>query len=363
LSIATGSPLQLTNSTFSDANWISINPNIPGTDGTVRATVVDGSGNLYIGGSFTVVGEVVANGIAKWNGSRWTALGSGLGHTNTSITPAVFALAVSGSDLYVGGEFTTAGGNAANCIAKWDGSNWTALSSGMRGGQFSLAASVDALAVSGSDLYAGGWFTTAGGIPVDNIARWNGSSWTALGSGMNSRVSALAVSGSALYAGGVFTSPGSHIAKWNGSSWTTLPGMESSVQSLVVSGSDLYAGGWFTLVGGIRANYIAKWNGSSWTALGSGMSGPVSALTVLGNDLYAGGSFKTAGGVDIGYGMAKWNGSSWSALGSGMYGGVHTLAVSGSDLYAGGEFTTMGGIQPMGLPNGTGAIGARWARG
>ena len=90
--------------TFSDANWISMG-GVPGTDGTVYAAVMDGSGNLYIGGSFTVVGNVVANNIAKWNGSSWSALGSGMRQT------IVYALAVSGSKLYAGGCFTTAGGN------------------------------------------------------------------------------------------------------------------------------------------------------------------------------------------------------------------------------------------------------------
>ena len=57
--------------------------------------------------------------------------------------------------------------------------------------------------MSGSDLYAGGGFTTAGGIAANYIAKWNGSSWSALGSGMNGDcVYALAVSGSDLYAGG-----------------------------------------------------------------------------------------------------------------------------------------------------------------
>jgi trimeric autotransporter adhesin len=37
----------------------------------------------------------------------------------------VTALAVSGNDLYAAGTFTTAGGNAANNIAKWDGSSWS----------------------------------------------------------------------------------------------------------------------------------------------------------------------------------------------------------------------------------------------
>ena len=76
----------------------------------------------------------------------------------------VCALAVSGSDLYAGGEFTTAGGSAANYVAKWNGSSWSALGSGMNN-------NVLALAASGSDLYAGGDFTTAGGKLSTYLAR------------------------------------------------------------------------------------------------------------------------------------------------------------------------------------------------
>jgi hypothetical protein len=76
----------------------------------------------------------------------------------------VFALAVSGSDLYAGGIFTTAGYNSANYIAKWDGTNWSALGSGMDGTSLSLA-------VHGSDLYAAGHFTIAGGKVSPSIAR------------------------------------------------------------------------------------------------------------------------------------------------------------------------------------------------
>ena len=43
----------------SDNNWTSVG-NIPGADGPVYATVVDGAGNLYIGGAFTNIGNVVA---------------------------------------------------------------------------------------------------------------------------------------------------------------------------------------------------------------------------------------------------------------------------------------------------------------
>ena len=74
--------------TFTDENWVSI----PAASSIVRAIVADGSGNVYIGGNFRVVGGVTANYIAKWNGSAWSSLGSGM-------DSVVYALAVSGTDL------------------------------------------------------------------------------------------------------------------------------------------------------------------------------------------------------------------------------------------------------------------------
>jgi hypothetical protein len=172
----------------------------------------------------------------------------------------VYALAVLGTNVYVGGEFDTAGGSPAKAIAKWDGSTWTALGSGMAG--ISIP-SVNALALSGSDLYAGGCFTTAGGTPVNHVAKWNGTNWTNFGSGMNDWVFALAVSGSDVYAGGWFSTAGgrsaNRIAKWNGSSWSPLgSGLNETVRALAVSGSDLYAGGFFTAAGGKVSAYVAR---------------------------------------------------------------------------------------------------------
>jgi hypothetical protein len=84
---------------------------------------------------------------------------------------------VSGSDVYVGGSFTTAGGNPANYIARWNGSSWSALGSGLDNG-------VSAIAVSGNDIYVGGSFLNAGGNPANNVAKWNGSNWSPLGIGV-----------------------------------------------------------------------------------------------------------------------------------------------------------------------------------
>jgi hypothetical protein len=280
-----------------------------GIDGSVYSQVyalaVSGS-NLYVGGGFDTAGGIAANNIAKWDGSSWSALGSGmLGEGIDGLGPTVSALAVSGGTLYAGGDFSTAGGVSARNIAQWNGSSWSALGSGIGIG------GVGALAVSGGTLYAGGGFTTAGGNSANNIAQWNGSSWSALGSGISGAgsdgegpsVDALAVSGSTLYAGGDFSTaggnPAANIAKWDGNSWSALgSGMNDDVYALAVSGSDLCAGGGFTTAGGITANYIAKWDGSTWSALGSGVNSTVSALAVsgAGSDLYAGGQFTTAGG-------------------------------------------------------------------
>jgi hypothetical protein len=116
----------------------------------------------------------------------------------------VSTLAISGGNLYAGGGFTTAGGHAATNIAKWDGSSWSAVGSGLGGG--ADYAYVSALAVSGSDLYAAGWFSTSGGISANRIAKWDGSAWTSvLASGGGG---ALVISGRDLYAGGGFTTAG-----------------------------------------------------------------------------------------------------------------------------------------------------------
>ena len=290
--------------TFSDADWVSLNPGIPGPNGPVWAIAVDGSGNVYVGGLFTFVGTVPANNIAKWDGSAWSALGSGIsGAPPGENYPFVNALAVSGTKLYAGGEFTTAGEVTANGIAQWDGHAWSALGGGIGGYYIEsmppnpplyFPGVVKALATIGSHLYAGGVFDTAGGIDATNIAEWNGSAWSALGSGMNSAVEALAVGGTNLYAGGTFSTAGGvwaiGIAKWDGSAWSALgAGMNGSVYALAVSGTDLYAGGYFSTTGGDPANGVAKWNGSGWSALGSGMDNIVWALAVSGTSLYAGG--------------------------------------------------------------------------
>ena len=319
------------------SNWSALGTGMNNSVKALAVMTIGGTDYLCAGGSFTTAGGVGAIRIAKWN-SSWSALCPGNG-----MNGSVRAFAVIGADLYAGGDFTLAGQVSANYIAKWNGTTWSALGTGMNN-------SVWALAVSGEDLYAGGWFTTAGGVTVNRIAKWNSltSSWSALGTGMDGYVYALTVSGSDLYAGGLFTIAGgveaNRIAKWNGS-WSNLgTGMVgNSVLALAVIGTDLYAGGTFTSAGGVsNTNRIAKWSSGSWSALGTGMNNTVYALAVSGSDLYAGGTFTTAGGVSANR-IAKWSSGSWSILGAGMSSAVYAISAIGANLYAGGNFTTAGG--------------------
>lgn len=327
-------------SVWTKEGYLSVNGSLSSYP-SIQALAAIG-GNLYAGGDFTYVNGVVANRIAMYNGTVWSALGTGLNNR-------VYAFAFMNGEMYVGGSFRSAGEVTANYIAKWNGSVWSGLGSGTNGSVYSLA-------VNGSDLYAGGAFTSAGGVTVNRIAKWNGSTWSALGSGLENALdvqityfpvaNTIALLGGDLYVGGEFARAGgltaNHIAKWNGSAWSALDsGMNDEVKTLAVLGSDVYAGGAFTTAGGVAANRIAKWDGSAWSDLGSGMNNSVNTIAQVNGELYAGGAFTTAGGATANR-IAKWNGSVWSALGLGMNNQVNTLAVSGGDLYAGGMFTTAG---------------------
>jgi hypothetical protein len=110
---------------------------------------------------------------------------------------------------YAGGDFTNAGGVLVKHVAKWDGTSWSALGSGMAGSlPYVNALRVDRV----GNVYAGGFFTTAGGMTVNGVAKWNGSSWSALGSGIsgaNANVEDFAFDSSGnVYAGGSFNAAG-----------------------------------------------------------------------------------------------------------------------------------------------------------
>jgi hypothetical protein len=355
--------------TFSDANWVSLG-GLPGVDpgGVIDALVVDqNAGLIYIGGQFDAVGTIIVNSVAEWTGTSWSVLGQGVSGGG------ILALAVDGTgNLYAGGTFTNAGSVAVNYIAKWNGSTWSALGAGIGGGD-DFGHGVSAMVFDADyshNLYVGGDFTTAGGVAANYIAAWNGTTWLPLGSGMNEPVDALAVDGYGdLYAGGIFSRAGgstvNYIATWDGFEWYAMGlGMNQYVTTLTVDvDGNVYAGGPFTSAGGVTANHIAKWDGIEWLALGSGVNGTVVALAADDTGkLYVGGVFTMAGNVAANY-VAKWDGIAWSALGSGANGNILALAVDRTgNLYAGGSFTAAGNVAADEIAKGTAPRGRLWVR-
>lgn len=330
---------------FAGTDWSRMTA--AGMSGFVETLAVLPGGDVAAGGSFLTAGGVTVNRIARWNGSAWSALGTGM-------NDEVRALAVIGTDLYAGGTFTLAGGvpNTSG-VARWNGTSWTPLGTGTNGGVLALLAD-------GTDLYAAGDFTAAGGVAnTTRIARWNTltSTWHALGAGLDGRVRALAKLGAAVVAGGDFTQANTgpvavnRIAQWNGTAWSSVGagaenGVNGSVYALAASGTDLHVGGAFTLAGTVaNTTRIAKWNGAVWSAIGTGANDTVQTITQTGASEYAvGGYFTLAGGVAGTAYVAKWNGSAWSTIGSQLNGAVNAIVapVAGA-LIAGGGFTIAGG--------------------
>jgi hypothetical protein len=231
-----------------------------------------GTGNeLYIGGAFTASGNgVFANHFIKWNGS-WSAVGGGLGPHGTT-GPTVYALQVfddgTGPALYVGGVFGSAGGVPVNGIAKWDGVQWSAVGDGADL-CVSFAVFDDG---SGPALYGAATFVNTDGV----IARWNGTQWVALPHPLHLSPAALLAfndgNSDALYSGGFGypIGPGSTaVGKWDGHGWTTLGGGVSGGTNTVQVmeafpsnsgvGDDLFVGGGFTKAGGIPSHGLGKW--------------------------------------------------------------------------------------------------------
>jgi N-acetylneuraminic acid mutarotase len=308
----------------------------------------------------------------------WNALpNQGLQGVNDRVS----ALAAVGSDLYVGGLFGETGdGSLTNLgsIARYDtlAGTWHALPNQGLGG------TVSAMALDGSDLYVGGAFGQTGDgslTSLGNIVRYDtvAGTWHALpNQGFDNTVLALVISGSDLYAGGYLRQTDDEsltglgcVARYDtvAGTWHALsnqglgggsppvPGYPPTprVYAMAVSDGDLYVGGDFDYTGDgsvTNLGHVARYDTTTgtWHALpNQGLRGPVSAMALDGSDLYVGGSFtRTDDGTLTGLGrIARYDitAGTWNALpNQGLNDDVRALALSGSDLYVGGEFTQTG---------------------
>jgi len=330
-----------------DPNWDPRN-----TNGIVYALAVHGS-KLYVGGTFTQIGDssrvrLAAMDLVTGVPTLW----------KPSANNAVRAIAVSGSRIYVGGAYTTIAGTARNALAALDttgtlDSTWAPI----------VAAPGDVydIKLSGRRVYICGSFTTINTNNTRNrlaaidtsgaLIDWNPSA--------NGTVWSLAISGSTVYAGGEFTSISNNtnlkyiVAIDTGGTprnWSSANN-NGYVYAVAAAGSKVYAGGQFTNMGNLARSRIAVLDSSTGNAIQAwnpNANDVVRALAVSGLTLYAGGEFTTIGGITRN-GIAAIDGSTgvpttWNPdAGFGANTAViNALALSGTTLYVGGRFTTIG---------------------
>ncbi|MEP7164334.1 MAG: hypothetical protein ABI741_06555 [Ferruginibacter sp.] len=377
-----------------DEKWDSTF-NTPGVNGVVYAVLINGN-DVYFGGVFTKAGGIAANHIAKWNASGWSALGTGVnlrvngllfigtdlyaagnegvskwnGSTWTIIGTVADpqqgnlyagSLAKDASNnLYVTGAFGSINGVIANSVAKWNGISWTALGTGLQNPNGEYLTDVEVL---GTDVYVSGGFEHMGSVAAKNVAKWNGTAWSALSSGLEGTGSAyIAVAGGYLYATGEFDLAGAvpvnNAARWNGTSWSALGnGLNNDpVESLFSDGTNIYVSGGFDMAGTVPADGIAKWDGTTWSAVprtGLTFDGKfITAMAVAPGKFFLGGSTDLNAPLDM-HNIASWNGSSWQVIGNGMGDAntdfINCVTVDGTDVYVGGNFVRAGGVLANGI--------------
>ena len=329
---------------------------------TLAAHDDGGGAALYAAGYFTQAGGLAFEGLARFDGSTWSAVGGG---SAPSPPRALRGFDDGGGTrLYAGGFFTSVGGAAAEGVARWDGAAWSGLASA---GAQGPNARVRALLVhddgAGQSLFAGGEFSAAGGVALARVGRFDGTAWHALGSGLDGPVRDLAAydagSGLELYAAGAFASvggvPAANVARWDGAAWHALgAGLDGPAHALAVhdagDGPKLYVGGAFTTAGGVASPGIARWDGAQWTGVALGVQGGAARVDELavcdlgqGARLFAAGAFTHAGGV-LASNVASFDGSGWSSLGPWtFYGEVRTMLAVGAPgsqvLFVGGDLS------------------------
>jgi prepilin-type processing-associated H-X9-DG protein len=343
-----------------------------GINGTVYSIALDGSSNLYAGGTFSSAGSTSVHNLAKWNGSAWSDIGGGVATNNPNYyTCAIYSLAFISSTLYVGGEFDTydAVSNSSqncNCIVTWSGSAWSTLGSypddGVRSGSPEYqSGKVNALYADGSVLYIGGSFQAAGSnsyLSMQDLIKWTGSAFEEFDyinpSPSFYTVTSIRKVGDLLYltaeggSGKVtiidMTDPYSLTSSIPGGS-NAFP---SAVRCLTADASNnIFVGGDFTSAAGVSAARIAKWNGSVWTGFDPpSLNGNIwCSIKDSAGNIYIGGEFTKINGSTFNK-IAKWNGTSWSALGTGITSGDKVISMAfdpSGNLVVVGNFSQVNG--------------------
>ena len=240
-------------------------------------------------------------------GSSWTKVVNGFNGNSFEVP----ALIINGSDIFAGTWFGV-------YLSSNNGSNWVNKDYGLPSNSPHGYPYITSFAISGSNLFAGRNDNGGGGVYLTSN---NGGSWatTSLTNGVN----ALAISGSNIYAGSNGT--GVYWSSNNGSSWSAIGPTSTDIRAFATSGDTILAGTY----GGGMYRTTNPGVGCTWTAVNTGLTNLyVYALAKSGNNIFAG----TGGGVFF----SSNNGGSWSAWNIGLTDLiVYSLAIGGDSVFAG----------------------------
>lgn len=344
----------------------------PDAGSTVRALAIAGT-TIYAGGTFTIIGGATRNRLAALDAvtgsaTPWNPSVEGLPPgAATSLSTAINAIDLAGTLVYVGGLFGTVGGRPRiNLAAIEAGSGISTSWSPRATGSSSTGGQVFALAINGSEVFVGGRFTAVGTEPQKFVAAidiasgvalpWNPNVSTlippAVSTTDTAHVYALAKSGLTIYAGGSLRTSG--LARGNIAAFNTLtgrptewnPNADGDVLALAVSGETVYVGGNFTTIddafrNGLAALEAGTGNATDWNP---NCTGEVNAIEVTETTVYAGGLFSAIGGVTRGnlaaIDIVTGKPTGWNPSANNR---VRAFVVHEAVAYLAGEFTTVNG--------------------
>ena len=310
---------------------------------------------VYVGGFFTGIGPqwqrrslLAAFDAASGQVKEWNPNPDGL---------TVGALLAASGSIYVGGYFTSIGGQVRSGLAAVDtltgaATDWDPAANNL----------VSTLALVGDTLLAGGYFTDMGGAPRDRLAAFDlvSGALTSWAPSANSDVYDVAVRGQTAYVAGFFSSMNGVARRYGlaavdlvtGAVTNWNPQSDNWVNAVAVVGDTVFVGGRFSRVGGQPRANLAALDAATGLAMSwrADASSTVNALAVMKDTLFVGGTFSAVAGEPR-------NGLAAVALGSGAVlawdpatdHGTVALKMAGSTLYVGGGMSRLSGEPAAGL--------------
>jgi hypothetical protein len=358
--------------------WRSL-ASVPGVHGVAECAVEwdpDGPGPrgtlLVVGGVFDSAGDVVTRKIAAWDGERWT---DELGGFTTYKHGGVSELMVrQGQLLAAVRSVTDSQGAFLPGLQAWNGSAWSPVEGAPEscwsmveyGGGIAVAADTGvhlyaagqwtavgltsgpstgdarvtglALDTTGA-LLAGGGFTSIEGVPVNGLARWDGSAWSDFGLPEGANCGGVAVFEGSVIASartGTVHPPTYHLLRRIGSVWEPLSAPEVRPFRPLVVDSELYLlnlplNQW----GGTGP--LWRLQGDSWEQVGLPLRGGSRFVLPYRGELVVGGS-PMGDGATAFSGVARLVNDQWRAFGEGLSGVLWDVEEFNGALHVSGQW-------------------------